>query len=224
MINKNRLKIDIDYIDIKGNCELPLNELGWNGRNIANAFILSERGYSKLIKYMDDDKAWEIHDKLIDEYFIMREVINSSEQLKANLLLSIYNGGQEGIIASKKLTEIEVSEATKPLLNKIEEDKPKVEFANTVSNSNDSIDIGTFSKLIKEEGIKLGRNKLFEWLRNNKYLLKNNQPYQRYIDNNYFEIIEYSYINGGENKIGIKTLITGNGQIKLFEKLKKVYI
>ena len=45
-------------------------------------YSLSERGYAKLIKIMDTDLAWEIHDKLIDEYFTMREVINSNEQLK----------------------------------------------------------------------------------------------------------------------------------------------
>lgn len=55
-----------------------------------DAFILSERGYSKLIKAMDDDESWDIMDSFVDEYFKMREVIKSSEQLKAQLLLSIF--------------------------------------------------------------------------------------------------------------------------------------
>ena len=38
-------------------------------------YLLSERGYSKVIKIMDTDKAWEVHDHLIDEYFSMREGI-----------------------------------------------------------------------------------------------------------------------------------------------------
>ena len=61
-----------------------------------NIYLLSERGYAKLVKIMDTDLAWEIHDKLIDEYFTMREIINSDEQLKSKLLLEIYNGGQAG--------------------------------------------------------------------------------------------------------------------------------
>ena len=193
-INKNikRFKIDIDYINLKEvgdadhNLEL-LESLGYSKMQISkseNIFLLSERGYAKLIKIMDTDLAWEIHDKLMDEYFDMREIINSNEQLKANLLLQIYNGGQQGVIASKQLTEIEVQEATTPLLNKIEEDKPLVEFAETISKTSDSIDIGTFSKLVKDQDIKIGRNKLFEWLRDNGYLMKNNIPYQKYIDNN----------------------------------------
>jgi len=67
---------------------------------------------------MDDDESWNIMDEFIDEYFTMRQVINSNEQLKANYLLAIYNGGQDAVIASKKLTEIEVKEATAPLIEK----------------------------------------------------------------------------------------------------------
>ena len=230
-INKNikRFKIDIDYINLKEvgvtdhNLEL-LESLGYSKMQISkseNIFLLSERGYAKLIKIMDTDLAWEIHDKLMDEYFDMREIINSNEQLKANLLLQIYNGGQQGVIASKQLTEIEVQEATTPLLNKIEEDKPLVEFAETISQASDSIDIGTFSKLVKDQDIKIGRNKLFEWLRDNGYLMKSNIPYQKYIDNNYFEIVEYTYKTSYGEKLTTKTLITGLGQIKIIEKLRK---
>ena len=140
---------------------------------------------------------------------------------KAQLLLEIYNGGQGGVLAAKQLTEIEVREATKPLLAKIEEDKPLVEFAETISKTSDSIDIGTFSKLVKDQNIKIGRNKLFEWLRDNGYLMKSNIPYQKYIDNNYFEIVEYTYKTPYGEKLTTKTLITGLGQVKIIEKLRK---
>jgi hypothetical protein len=58
-----------------------------------------------LVGFMKTDKAKEIRKQIRREYFAMRQVIQSDEQLKANLLLSIYNGGQEGILASKQLTE-----------------------------------------------------------------------------------------------------------------------
>lgn len=88
--NINRFKVGIDYFDLKDgnqitdNLEL-LESLGYSNMQISKAehiYSLSERGYAKLIKIMDTDLAWEIHDKLIDEYFTMREVINSNEQLK----------------------------------------------------------------------------------------------------------------------------------------------
>lgn len=140
---------------------------------------------------------------------------------KEELQLQLFSEDSlEVVNAHKELVKIEVEEATKPLLGKIEEDKPKVDFAETISKTSDSISIGDFAKLIKDEGIKLGRNKLFEWLRDNKYLMKDNKPYQKYIDNGYFEIIEYSYNTPYGSKFGIKTLITGIGQIKIIEKLR----
>ena len=160
--------------------------------------------------------------KIIEYINALENKLKEQDQ-KKDLLLAIYDGGQNAILASKQLTELEVKEATTPLLNKIEEDKPLVEFAEQVSLSSDAIDIGTFSKLIKDEDIKLGRNQLFEWLRDNKYLMKNNIPYQQYIDNGYFKVIEQIYKTPYGNKINVKTLITPIGQIKLIEKLRKLY-
>lgn len=141
--NVKRFKTDIDIIDLKvmaeshNNLEL-LQPLGYSKMQISKAehiYLLSERGYAKLIKIMDTDLAWEIHDKLIDEYFAMRKVINSDEQLKSNLLLEIYNGGQGGVLASKQLVELE----RKPLIETIEKQsdainelKPHAEYAERV--------------------------------------------------------------------------------------------
>lgn len=82
-INKNikRFKENIDFIDLAqrvgevGTLEVLLN-MGYAKQSITQAehiYLLSERGYAKLIKIMDTDLAWEIHDKLIDEYFELRE-------------------------------------------------------------------------------------------------------------------------------------------------------
>lgn len=164
--------------------------------------------------------------KKFRKYFIECEKRLKEQQLpqltrKEELQLQLFSEDSlEVVNAHKELVKIEVEEATKPLLGKIEEDKPLVDFAETISKTSDSISIGDFAKLIKDEGIKLGRNKLFEWLRDNKYLMKDNKPYQKYIDNGYFEIIEYSYNTPYGSKFGIKTLITGIGQIKIIEKLR----
>ena len=144
------------------------------------------------------------------------------EQLngKANLLLSIYEGGQNAIIASKQLAELE----KKPLLDKIEKDKPKVTFADSIIESSDTIDISKLAKLVKDEDIPLGRNKLFEWLRNEGYLMKDNDPYQKYIDMKIFEIKEYTYKTPYGTKLGTKTLVTPKGQIYIIEKLKDKFL
>ena len=80
--NIARFKDGIDFIDMKivGD-EITnnlLSQLGYSQMQISKAehiYILSERGYSKLIKIMDTDLAWEIHDKLMDEYFEMRDTV-----------------------------------------------------------------------------------------------------------------------------------------------------
>ncbi|MDC7289555.1 ORF6N domain-containing protein [Blautia schinkii] len=78
--NIKRFKEGVDYIDLKGVHETHtlrlLQNLGYAKQSITQAehiYLLSERGYAKLIKIMDTDLAWEIHDKLMDEYFQMKE-------------------------------------------------------------------------------------------------------------------------------------------------------
>lgn len=80
--NIKRFKENIDFIDLKQRVgdshtlEL-LKQLGYAKQSVKQAghiYLLSERGYSKLIKIMDTDLAWEIHDRLTDEYFKFREL------------------------------------------------------------------------------------------------------------------------------------------------------
>lgn len=90
LIDKNRIKENIHYIDMMVNEELKVtaSDLGLITSNSQkNCFILSERGYSSLIKYMDDDDSWEIHDKLIDDYFALRE--NFKQQ--SNIPVDVYS-------------------------------------------------------------------------------------------------------------------------------------
>lgn len=74
--NISRFKFGIDLLDLKnGHFELPLQELGLTNRDISiskNIYLLSERGYSKLLKILEDDFAWEQYEKLVDGYFNMR--------------------------------------------------------------------------------------------------------------------------------------------------------
>ncbi|MBC2318750.1 ORF6N domain-containing protein [Listeria booriae] len=81
--NRERFKNNIDIIDLKsGGCEpLQFAKLGYTAMMIAkanNIYILSERGYSKLLKILEDDTAWEIYDQLVDNYFSMREQLETS--------------------------------------------------------------------------------------------------------------------------------------------------
>lgn len=104
-----------------------------------------------------------------------------------------------------------------------EEQEPLVAFANKVSDSSNLIDMGKLAKLPNDEHIKIGRNKLFQWLREQKILMKNNIPYQRYIDSGYFQIKESTFKTPYGEKTAQTTYVTGKGQIYITEKLRKCY-
>ena len=181
-----------------------------------NCYLLSEQGYMLLVGFMKTEKAKEIRKQLRREYFSMREIIDSYEIQKGKYLSAIYEGGQDAIIASRELSKLEVKRATKPLIEKIEEDKPKVDVYNALAEPTvECVDLGGRRIIKKKQGVQMGRNTLFRWLRDNKYLMRNNIPYQTYINRNYFQVIEG--IKNGH--LYLKTLITGKGQIALLKKL-----
>ena len=102
----------------------------------------------------------------------------------------------------------------------LEQQKPKVEFAETVERSDGTLSIVEFAKLLPKEW-KIGRNKLFKWLRDNKYLMKDNVPYQRYVNEGLFEVIETVNEYDSQDYINLLTLITGKGQLYVTGKLKE---
>ena len=90
------------------------------------------------------------------------------------------------------------------------EQKPKVDFYDRVTESPDCIDIGQCAKILNVKNI--GRNKLFEILRQKKILNERNQPYQKYVDCGYFRIIETSFnLPDGTQKINLKTVVFQKG-------------
>lgn len=104
--------------------------------------------------------------------------------------------------------------------NQLLEQKPKVEFYDDVTGSNDTIDMGEVAKVLNIKGI--GRNKLFEILRNKNILQQNNQPYQKFIDIGYFRVIESKYsLPNGDIKINLKTVVFQKGLDFLRKTLKR---
>lgn len=106
---------------------------------------------------------------------------------------------------------------------KIEEQKPLVDFAVHVSWSKDTIDMDEMAKIAQGENINIGRNRLIKWLKEKKILKDNRTPYQTFIDRGYFDVIETKK----ETMYGImvfpKTVITGKGQLWVIEKLRAEY-
>lgn len=99
----------------------------------------------------------------------------------------------------------------------IEEMKPKALFADAVSASKGSISVGSLAKLLAQNGIAIGQNRLFAWLRDNNFLIKDgkskNVATQRYIDQGLFELKANVTFENGETKTHKPTtMVTGKGQ------------
>ena len=87
--------------------------------------------------------------------------------------------------------------------------KPKAEFFDTVADSKTAISMNEVAKVLNIKGY--GRNNLFEFLRENKVLDRWNVPYQRYVDNGWFRVIEQHYQKNGEPIVTTKTLVYQKG-------------
>ena len=105
--------------------------------------------------------------------------------------------------------------------------KPKALFADTVSSSDTSLLIGQFAKAISNDEVKIGQNKLFDWLRYNGYLIakgeRRNIPKQEYINNGYFEVIERTILSSKKTRTVLTTKITGRGQVALTPKILEAF-
>ena len=138
--------------------------------------------------------------KEVRQYFIQVEKdFNSPEKIMARALL----------MADKKVHK---------LAAQIEADRPKVLFADAVSASKSSCLIGELAKILKQNGIDIGQNKLFQWLRSNGYLISRrgeswNQPTQKSMQLGLFELKKTNINHAdGHTTVNTTTKVTGKGQ------------
>ena len=118
----------------------------------------------------------------------------------------------------------EEREKNKMLEQKIEHDRPKTIFADAVSTSHTSILIGDLAKIIRQNGVDIGQKRLFEWMRQNGYLIKSgsskNMPTQKSMDMKLFEVKESTIQNpDGSSRITRTTKVTGKGQLFFVNKM-----
>lgn len=105
----------------------------------------------------------------------------------------------------------------------VEKQKPKVVFAKAVETSDDTILVGQLAKIIAQNGIKIGQNRLFQWMREHGYLGKKgahyNEPTQYSMELGLFEVKERTVNNpDGSVRITRTTKVTGKGQIYFVNK------
>ena len=110
------------------------------------------------------------------------------------------------------------------------EQKPKVEFYDAVTKSDDTLSVEYAAKIINKKVIgvpNFGRNKLFSILRETEILFgkgRNIRPYQKYIDSGYFKLLEYAYEDKrGVGRVGVMIRVTQKGLAYIIKTIKKYY-
>ena len=144
--------------------------------------------------------------KIFRQYFIQVEKdFNSPEKIMARAL----------ILADKKIHSLELQ---------VKEQAPKVLFANAVETSHTNILVGDLAKILKQNGIDIGQNRLFKWLRDKKYLISRkgnsyNTPTQKAMELGLFKVKE-RVINepNGSTTIKKTSMVTGKGQVYFVNK------
>lgn len=150
------------------------------------------------------------------QYFIdLEKAWNTPEQVMARALK----------IANNEIDKLKAD--NKVLIADTERMKPKEIFADAVESSRTSILIGDMAKLICQNGHEIGQNRLFEWMRQNDYLIKSggskNMPTQKAMEQKLFEVKERTVVNpDGSVRITRTTLVTGKGQIHFINKFAKM--
>ncbi|EGT4234788.1 TPA: phage antirepressor KilAC domain-containing protein [Clostridioides difficile] len=214
--NKKYFIENVDYFEVSTKI-IPSLELYGFSKFAPNGILITESGYLMLVKSLTDDLAWTVQRELVNNYFRVKE-----QQPK---LPTTYKEALQQLL-------IEVEEKEQLQLENQEKDKviqlqqPKVLFADAVSASNNSILVGELAKLIKQNGVDIGQNRLFAWMRENGYLIKRkgedyNIPTQKSMNLGIMEVKKRVINNpDGSTKVTRTVKITGKGQVYFVNKFK----
>lgn len=158
----------------------------------------TEKGKQYRQYFLDLEKAW-----------------NTPEQVMARALK----------IANNEIDKLKAD--NRVLIADAERMKPKEIFADAVSSSKDSCLIGDLAKIICQNGYKIGRNRLFEWMKTNGYLIKGgsskNMPTQKAMEMKLFEVKETTITTpDGSTNVKRTTKVTGKGQVYFVNKFAEV--
>lgn len=177
--------------------------------------FLTESGVYKLIFKSNKEQAEEFQNWVTDDVLPMIRQTGVYISEKERLQLKLFSDDKGVVVdAHKKLIQLE----TKPLLEQLEEQAPDVAFAKAIGKSSTLISIAELSNLMSQNGVEMGRNRLFEWLRVHGYLVKQkgprrNLPTQRAIDLGILKMIEDPAKDyHGNPVINKTTMVTPKGQ------------
>ncbi|MCI1700031.1 ORF6N domain-containing protein [Liquorilactobacillus nagelii] len=211
-MNRKRFRKDIDIIDLKhesGSIKLTEFFTKQQIANFNNIYLLSERGYAKLLKILEDDKAWEIYDQLVDNYFNMRQAIKTNQPAllkgkrlsimetnaatrRAKLVYDIALKMPEGIEQQRllaKAASMITGEATIPVMKKAEYSAQQV--AENIGHGLTANMVGRIANKLNLKAEQPGQNKYGRWANSKSKYSSKETPQWFYFDKGLKAIKEY---------------------------------
>ena len=183
-----------------------------NSQEVAKGDFITEPQFYKLAIKANNETAEKFQDWVTSEVLpAIRKHGTYMTNEKAEALINRPNDTLADLL-------IQAGEQLKAKDVQISEMKPKALFADAVSASQTSILVGELAKLLKQNGVEIGANRLFTWLREKGYLIRRkgtdyNMPTQRSMELELFEIKEHNHINSNGVNVTTKTpKVTGKGQ------------
>lgn len=195
--------------------------------------VIDRLGRKQEKKFMNEGNLYRLitHSKLPDaekfEGWVFDEVLPSIRKTGGYIAGEENMSEDELILKAMNVLNAKVENLrleNKKLEDRIEEQKPKVLFADSVETSKSSVLIGELAKIIKQNGHDIGQNRLFEWLRTNNYLISRkgtdyNMPTQKSMNLELFEVKETSITHSdGHISISKTPKVTGKGQVYFVNK------
>lgn len=145
-----------------------------------------------------------------------KEAKEFKKWVTSEVLPSIRKNGSYGVLTREQ----RIAQSLVDAVAMLEEQKPAVEFYNAVTDSKDAISMDEVAKVLD---MGMGRNRLFEFLRYEGLLMHNNVPYQRYIDQGLFRVIEQHWTDrAGEVHVSVKTLVYQKGVERIRSLIEKM--
>lgn len=198
--NRDRYQVGKHYYALKGEEKrnfINQHQIDLGLKNAATIYLWTEKGALLHAKSLNTDQAWEVYDQLVETYFRAKEMFAIPKTLP------------EALRYAAELAE------------QVEKQKPLVAFAETAAQSKDSVLIRELAKICCKNGIETGEKRLYRILREWGMIMNGStEPYQRFIDCGYFEVIEGTHERN--NGIGIHrvTRVLPKGQIYIMNRLK----
>lgn len=188
-------------------------------RDRQRKYEMTRDGWSILVMGFQGEKAMKHKELYIAKFNEMekhlKKLADPSQMTKLDWI---------EIARQQEIEKLALQESKKLLENKIQEDRPLVEFAKNIESSPEAIEVGDFAKILCKKGFEIGRNRLFKQMKDKgglKMLINAQRPYQHALDSGWLEVEEFPYKDSKkEDRIAKKVMITGKGQLYIEKKLR----